>query len=263
MHPFNELDVPEHKVGIHWFGQSSYALKHPDGTVIQIDPYFPRERSPEQFMHLDSPLNETTLKTDFVLLTHNHGDHTCMESLNRIHEAFPECRYIGPSESVANMKQHGIPENLIKEISAEDVVTLGSMVAHVVWSKPPQGAPVDGIKPPDVQHLGFVIEVGRVRVYISGDPINTFYKYKELIEPVAALQPDIGFLTTHPSEGEFPFFAGSVEMALELGLSAAVPAHYQCFVKRNYDPHEWAAQFPTEGPETIIIPYNQAIVYPA
>ena len=107
-----------------------------------------------------------------------------------------------------------------------------------------------------------MIEVGTVRVYVSGDPINTFSKYDELIRPIADLQPDIGFLTNHPSEGEFPFFDGSVDMALKLGLSAAVPTHYQCFTKRNYDPQEWAAQFPKDGPEPIIIPYNEAIVYP-
>lgn len=263
MHPFNSLDVPENTVGIHWFGQSTFALKHPDGTVVQIDPYYPRERPPERFMHAEPPLDETTLKTDYVLLTHNHGDHTCIESLQRIHQTFPECRYIGPPESVANMIENGIPESLIKEITAQDVATLGPMTAHVVWAKPPQGAPDDGIKPPDVQHLGFVIEVGTVRVYISGDPINTFSKYEELVRPIADLQPDIGLLTNHPNEGEFPFFDGSVDMALKLGLSAAVPAHYQCFVKRNYDPQEWAKQFPSDGPETLIIPYNEAIVYPS
>jgi L-ascorbate metabolism protein UlaG (beta-lactamase superfamily) len=263
MHPFTTLDVPGNKVGIHWFGQSTFALKHPDGTVVQIDPYYPHNRPPDRYMHPDPPLDESTLKTDFVLLTHNHGDHTCIESLQRIHQSFPNCRYIGPPESVANMIENGMPEALIKEVTAQDVATLGPMTAHVVWAKPPQGSPDDNIKPPDVQHLGFVIEIGTLRVYVSGDPINTFSKYDELIRPIADLQPDIGFLTNHPNEGEFPFFEGSVDMALKLGLSAAVPTHYQCFVKRNYDPQEWAAQFPEVGPETLIIPYNEAIVYPA
>lgn len=102
-----------------------------------------------------------------------------------------------------------------------------------------------------------------MRVYASGDPINTFSSYEELVRPISDLQPNIGLLTNHPTEGEFPFFSGCVDMALKLGLSAAVPAHYQCFVKRNYDPNEWAAQFPEEGPAAILIPYNEAIVYPA
>lgn len=263
MHPFNTLAIPENKVGIHWFGQSSFALKHPDGAVIQVDPYFPRERPTDRFIHAEPPLDETTLKTDFVLLTHNHGDHTCIESLKRIRDAFPHCHYIGPPESVANMLKNDFSQNTVTEITAEDVSTLGPMTVHAVWAKPPRGVPEDGIKPPDVQHLGYVVEVGIVRIYISGDPINTFANHETLTLPIASLQPDIGLLTTHPTEGEFPFFEGSVDMALTLGLSAAAPAHYQCFVKRTYDPAEWAAQFPAEGPDPIVIPYNTSIVYPA
>jgi hypothetical protein len=83
-----------------------------------------------------------------------------------------------------------------------------------------------------------------------------------LIAPIAALEPDIGFLTTHPTEGEFPFFEGSVEMATKLGLKAAVPAHYACFSKRTYDPQAWAALFPADGPQPLIIPWNSHIIYP-
>jgi hypothetical protein len=75
------------------------------------------------------------------------------------------------------------------------------------------------------------------------------------------LRPDIGFLTTHPSEGEFPFFAGSARTAQKLGLRTAVPSHYQCFVKRNYDPQAWVAAFPQDGPELVIIPYNRHVIY--
>ncbi len=122
------------------------------------------------------------------------------------------------------------------------------------------------IKPPDVQHFGFVVESGssegeRVCAYFSGDPINTFADHETLIDPVAALRPDIGFLTTHPNEGEFPFFDGSAKMAQKLGLKTAVPSHYQCFVKRNYDPQAWVAAFPLEGVELLIIPYNHSVLY--
>jgi L-ascorbate metabolism protein UlaG (beta-lactamase superfamily) len=266
MHPFSKLEVPSGAVGVQWFGQSSYALKDSAGTVIQVDPYFPRERPADRFVHLLSPLDETTLPTDFVLLTHNHLDHTFPESCLRIHHSFGNCRFVGPVESTDNLRQSGIPDDCLMTVKAGDVVTLGSMKAHVVYAKPPEGAPEDGIKPPDVQHFGLVVEAGGdgsegVRVYFSGDPINTFANHAELTEPVAALRPDIGFLTTHPSEGEFPFFEGSVKMAQKVGVKSAAPSHYQCFVKRNFDAQEWATTFPAENPELLIIPYNRYVVY--
>ncbi len=262
MHPFEALSVPKGKVGIHWFGQSSFALKDPSGATVQVDPYFPGGRPAERFIHAEPPLDEATLRTDFILLTHNHGDHTCIESLQRIHAAFPEARYVGPPESVANMQENGIPENLLTTVTAGDSASIGTMTARTVWAKPMEGVPEEDIRPPDVQHLGYVVEAGPVHVFLSGDPINTFADHEELLGPIAALQPTIGLLTTHPDEGEFPFFAGSIETALKLGLQAAVPAHYNCFVTRNYDPNEWASMFPEHGPEPLIIPYNDSIIYP-
>lgn len=261
MHSFASLNVPEGAVGIHWFGQSSYALKDHAGTIVLVDPYFPHERPADRFIHPEPPLHESTLPTDFVLLTHNHGDHTCPESCLRIHDAFPNCHFVGPEESTLNLAQNGISADRLTTVQVGDTFELGTMLAHAVWAKPPDGAPADGIKPPDVQHFGYVVEVSGVNVYISGDPINTFADHDELIDPIKALNPHIGFLTTHPSEGEFPFFDGSVKMAIKLGLKTAVPAHYQCFVKRNYDPQEWSDQFPTDGPERLIIPYDDAVVY--
>jgi L-ascorbate metabolism protein UlaG (beta-lactamase superfamily) len=196
-----------------------------------------------------------------VLLTHNHRDHTWPESLQRIHAAFSHCRFVGPPESTANLREQGLPAERLVTVTAGESLVLGTTRVHGVWAKPPQGAPADGINPPDVQHLGFVVEINGVRVYISGDPIHTFADHDELVEPVAALRPHIGLLTTHPTDGEFPFFDGSVKMAQRIGVRTAVPAHYQCFVKRNYDPQAWAAAFLDAWPELLIIPYNRSIVY--
>ena len=258
MHPFEDLVVASDSVGIHWFGQSTLALKDPQGTIVQIDPYYPRERPGDRFVHARPPLDEAALRTDYVLLTHDHGDHTCIESIERIITAYPEVGFIGPEESVKHIRDSGI-SNDSRAVTAGESAQMGTMTAHAVLAKPPAGLPDDGIDPPDVTHLGYVIEAGEVRIYISGDPVNTFGDHEELLAPVRDLKPDIGFLTNHPAEGEFPFFAGSAKIASALGLKSAVPTHYSCFVTRDYDPQEWAAEL--EGVEPLIIPYNQSIVY--
>ena len=94
MHPLTDLNVGKDTVVIHWFEQSTFALRDSSGTVVQIDPYFPRERPPEQFIHAKAPLDESRLRTDAVLLTHAHGDHTCTESILRIHANFKNVKYI-------------------------------------------------------------------------------------------------------------------------------------------------------------------------
>ena len=262
MHTFETLTVPEGHIGIHWFGQNSFALKDPAGTVVLTDPYFPHDRPPERFIRPDPPLDEAELHTDFVLLTHDHGDHTCIESLLRVREGSPDVRIVGPVESVARLAAHGFADASLITAHADEALSLGTMTVHVVWSKPPEGVPDDGIDPPDVQHLGYVIEMGQVRVYVTGDLINTFADHDELVAPVAALAPDVGLITMHPTEGEFPYFDGAVKLAVSLRLKAVVPAHYACFVKRTYDPQAFAALLPEKGPEALIIPYDGAVLYP-
>ena len=260
MHPFEDLVVPPEAIGIHWFGQSSFALKSPRGTIVQVDPYFPRERPADRFVHPRPPLDEAALRTDYILLTHNHLDHTFPESIGRIQAAFPRVRCVGPEESAGELRKAGIAADFTV-LTGGDEADLGSMKGHAVWAKPPGGVAADGIPAPGVRHLGYVIDSGGVRLYLSGDPINTFAEHESLLQPIRRLEPHIGLLTTHPSEGEFPFFAGSAKMAASLGLRAAVPAHYGCFVERNYDPLEWAAHLPAGGPRPLIIPYNQSMVY--
>lgn len=263
MHTFEILPVPANAVGIHWFGQNSFALKDTAGTIVQIDPYFPHARPPERYIHAEPPLDEADLRTDLVLLTHDHGDHTCVESLQRIHSAFPDACFAGPEESVQRMLDNGFPQDRLITLQAGKTNTLVGIEIHAVWAKPPGGVPDDDIPPPRVQHLSYILVINGVRVYVTGDLINTFADHDELIALVAALQPDIGILTTHPTEGEFPYFEGSVKMAVKLGLKTAIPAHYNCFVKRTYDPCEWAVGFPGDGPQPCIIPYNTAVVVKA
>ena len=263
MRPFSELAIPQGSVGIHWFEQNAYAIKDSDGTIVLIDPYFPHERPPERYVHPDPPLDESQLPADYVLMTHAHSDHTCPETLARIHKSWPEVIYIGPKESVAKiLTETEINEKYTIIVTAGESVQLGTMTAHVVYGKPPGGDPKSGIKPPDVTHLGYVLEAGGVRVYNSGDEINTFGDLDDMVNPVAELHPDIGFITMHPTEGEFPFIDGSIKMAQRMGLKTVVPSHYSCFTKRDYDPQGWVDQFPADGPKPMLIPHNSHIIYP-
>ena len=294
MSDFINLDVPDGAVAIHWFEQSSFAIKSRTGTTILVDPYFPKERPSDRFIYAQPPVEEADFPTDLVLLTHDHGDHTCVESLQRLENAWqPKC-YIGPIESltrISNEMTSSLQSNkdVSIQISIDDkpiegfshsvspgqktvesiagqtidcVLNDEKFTIYPVYSKPPNGDSSADIDPPDVTHLGYVVDVSGVKVYISGDPINNFADHDSLVQPILALQPDIGFLTTHPTEGEFPFFDGSLSMAQRLKLKHAVPTHRACFVTRDYDPQLWANIFGEDSPTPLIMERNTHIVYP-
>jgi L-ascorbate metabolism protein UlaG (beta-lactamase superfamily) len=263
MHPFAKLDVPSGSVGIHWFEQNAFAFKDSQGTIALVDPYFPHDRPADRFIRPTPPVVEAELPTDFVLLTHDHGDHTHPGTIARIHAAWPETQYVGPRDAIAKvLGQTAVDADHTTIISAGDTLATGPLTVHAFWSKLTQGDPAVGIPPANAIHLGYVVEIGGRKLYVTGDLINNYADHDELLAPIAALEPDIGFLTTHPTEGEFPFFEGSVRMAVKLGLKVAVPSHYACFSKRTYDPKVWAALFPADGPKPLIIPWNSHVIYP-
>lgn len=262
MHPIVNLKIPPGTVGLHWFEQSSYAVKDSAGTLVLVDPYFPTQRPREQFIHPAPPANGADLPADYVLLTHSHGDHTDPDTIGQIQRAHPNVRYIGPQDALDKIiTAVGVRPAQTQAITAGQSLSLNGLSLYAVYGKPPAGDPAANIAPPDVLHLGYVVDMNGVRLYFSGDVINTFANQPDLVAAVAALKPDIGFLTNHPTEGEFPFFEGSALMAQRIGLPTAVPAHYQCFIARNYDPHAWAAHFPVGGPQPLIIPHNSHILW--
>ena len=124
------------------------------------------------------------MHTDAVLLTHAHGDHTCTESILRIHANFNNVKYVGPHESIRQiLTETDIPAGQTRVVDAGDIVELGSMTAYAVYAKPPAGDPAADIAPPDVTHLGYVIDAFGVKMYFSGDPINNFADHDDLVTP--------------------------------------------------------------------------------
>ena len=261
MHPFEDLVVAENTVGLHWFGQSSFGIKDAAGTIVQVDPYYPHERPAQTFIHARPPLHEASLRTDFILVTHNHADHTCLESIGRIRTAYPNVRSIGPVESAQAVQEAGVPVEEITVMTAGDQAEMGTMKVHAVWSKPPEGLPEDDIAPPDVQHLGYVVDAGGVRVYISGDPAHSFAEHESLLKPVRDLKPDVGLLTCRPERSEFPSFEGAAKIAVEIGLQAAMAAHRGCFVGGDYSLDAWSELLTPDGPNPLLIDYNQSVVF--
>lgn len=262
MHKLVDIIVPDGAVAIHWFEQASFAVKDETGTIVLVDPYFPHDRPASTFIHSTAPVNEAELPVKYVLLTHEHGDHTHPETVRRIRQSSPTALFVGPIESVNLIVRECEvdPANAVT-IEAGQSVSLGSMTAHAVYAKPPAGDAAANIAPPDVTHLGYVLKAGAVTIYFSGDLINNFADHSELVQSVEVHQPDTGFITCHPTEGEFPFFQGAVKIAQQTGLVNATPAHYACFVERDYDPLAWAAAFPPGGPEPLLLPRNSHIIY--
>lgn len=79
--------------GILWLGHASFFIRL-DGVSILIDPVFGNPRFISRFVDVPSPLSAIR-RVDYVLLSHDHRDHTDEDTLRQIAGRFPNAVFMG------------------------------------------------------------------------------------------------------------------------------------------------------------------------
>jgi L-ascorbate metabolism protein UlaG (beta-lactamase superfamily) len=247
--------VPSGSVAIWWLGQNSYLLQGPS-TVTMVDPFFSRLGPREKYIHDEAPLRADEIGPDAVFCTHNHSDHTDPGFLSALARHWPAALFFGPPESANKMMESGIPADRITAVQVGDVVCIGEASAQVVSSKTPHVS--------DVAHYGYVLEMGGApKVYNTGDIMRGVTCEPTLMEPLRRAAPEVALVTTSPTEEEFPDFPEAAALARAIGARVVIPAHYDCFAKRTFDPAAFAAQFGKRDTlRSVIIPYCGVYQHP-
>ena len=163
----------------------------------------------------------------FVLLTHDHGDHMgdYFEALKALSDAGVPVMTAGQSDLmragtglVPDFKKAGLdPAKIVVNHGASmnfgGTARHGAMTARLV---PAVHSTLHGFPP-----VGFILDIGGTRVYISGDT-DLFSEMKTIGE---RYQPNLAIVCV----GDGPFTMGPEEAARAcqwLGVSHAIPVHY-------------------------------------
>jgi L-ascorbate metabolism protein UlaG (beta-lactamase superfamily) len=245
--------VPAGRVAIWWLGQNSYVLKGA-GLTLMVDPYFSRPGDATRFVHDQAPITAEELEPEAVLCTHDHSDHTDPPFLLALAQHSPSTQFFGPAESARRVTENGIAAARVTALEKGQRLRVGQVSVEVLLSKTPEVS--------DVGHFGYVFDFGGPRIYDTGDIMRGVTREPSLMEPLRKAAPHVALITTSPTEEEFPDFAEAAELAGQLGARIAVPAHYDCFAKRTFDPAGFAAQFgASDATQAKIIPYCGCYVF--
>lgn len=244
-----ELQAGAGEIAIWWLGQSSFVLRAHDGRTFMIDPYFPTDRPSDTFIHPQPPLEGPDLSVDFVFCTHDHLDHTHPEYLLSLAQKHSSPTLFLTADGTKRMGESGVARNRMRTLSAGETVDLGAVRVSVLRSKTPEVA--------DTDHFAYVFHFGAGKVLHTGDIMRGVTSVPELMEPLIAQRPQVALLTMTPDEGgEFPSFEEGAALARAINAKVAIPSHYDCFVRRDYDPTVFAAQFgPQDAARPVIIQY--------
>lgn len=175
-------------VTVTWYGQSGFRLAA-GGSRLLIDPFLserPERRHPPPASAAE--FADITL----VLCTHEHVDHLDLPFLREFSAVNPVARIVVPAPVVAIAAEGGLdPARLLGaapgEVLREAGVTVDPLPAlHGIGGDEPVAytfAEQEG----SARFLGYVVEIGGIRFFHSGDGLV----YPELPAALSALAPDV------------------------------------------------------------------------
>lgn len=177
---------------LHWLGHDSFRLEGP--PVIYFDPWKLRGRQPV---------------ADLVLVSHEHHDHCSPEDVKKV--SGPDTVVVAAAKAAEQLPGARVvrPGDRLTVAGVE----IEAVRAYNVNKFRSPGVP---FHPKEAEHVGFVVTVGGVRVYHTGDT--------DQIPEMADLACDVALL---PVSGTYVMTVEeAAEAARTLQPQIVVPMHY-------------------------------------
>lgn len=124
--------IPADQVGLCWFGHSSLLIKL-DGVTVLTDPVFGERAStftfagPKHFPYSERIEVGQLPHIDVLLLSHDHYDHLCYETIMELVAAKKVGRTIAALGIGAHLEKWGMPGSMITEVEWWQQVDVGPM----------------------------------------------------------------------------------------------------------------------------------------
>jgi L-ascorbate 6-phosphate lactonase len=209
---------------IWWLYQAGIVVKSPGGTVLAIDPYLSDavRKSYNQPRNVPSPLEAASVQLDAVLASHSHPDHLDPDSIDGF-AGYGRSRFIGPPMVADKVVAAGVGPGRTTALKRGDRTTVGDIAVRAVYAR----HPFEPEPAPDA--IGFVVDVGNVSIYHSGD---TEYD-SEIVDDVSDVSA--AFIVMNGTAGNMNAHEAAM-LAWRIGAKLAVPFHYGLWRDEGYGP---------------------------
>ena len=231
---------------LYWLGQAGFVLDA-GGHRLVIDPYlsdslaekyrgriYPHERM------MAAPVTPDGLgKVDLVLSTHQHTDHMDPATLQPLLAARPDVKLVAPVAALDEaLKRAAISRDRLHLVDAGQ--TIGPLPGVKITATRSAHETLERDGAGHYRFLGYVIEIGGVRVWHSGDTIP----FDGMVAEVAALKPDIVLLPVNGRSAELLAngvpgnlaLAEAISIARDVGARALIAHHFGMFAFNTEDP---------------------------
>jgi L-ascorbate 6-phosphate lactonase len=246
-----------------WLGQAGFCLRDPTGgPLVFCDPFL--TVSGDRTWQAPITPDELASQADVVLISHEHIDHLDRPTLRAAATApGSHFKLVLPTPIVPEGEALGFSRDRIIAAQPGDTIDLSGVMIHPVPAR-------HGINVSDAytfgqelsngltRYLGYVVELGQLRVYHAGDCIP----YDSQVERLRALQPRIALL---PINGRDFFretdqnLVGNMDsreaarLASLIGADVLVPMHWELFSHNRGFPGDLVAFATANFPELSVL----------
>ncbi len=221
----------------YWLGQAGFILRS-DERLVVIDPYLSDALAEKyrdtRFPHtrmMPPPLAvDAAIGADMLLSTHAHSDHLDPGLIRPFMQANPDCQLVCPSSADDVALARGAPPERLVTMDAGGRLSYTSLKVEAIASAHEQ---VEYNDRGENKYLGFIVEMGGVRVYHSGDCVP----YDGLTEVLAGHRLDAAFLPVNGRDdyrrdngiaGNFTIREAG-KLCVAAGIPLLVPHHFGMF----------------------------------
>jgi L-ascorbate 6-phosphate lactonase len=248
MDEINNTKLKHGECAFWWLGQMGYVLKLGKVTLA-IDPFLAEDHG----RLMPPPIKADALKVDYILGTHDHGDHIDRGAWAVIANRYPQTRFIAPSPIVGELayalrigpdRLFGVSEGT-HAMEEPGLHITGIASAHEFLRQDELG---------EYMFTGYLIRANGLAIYHAGDCL----KYEGLETKLLKESPlDVMFLPINGRDGQRyrancignMTFQEAVDLSGVVSPALTVPGHYGMFSSNTVDPSEFADYLEAKYPE--------------
>jgi len=235
-----------------WLGQSGFAIKYQQ-RIVYIDPYLSESLTKKyaatnkpHIRMTECPLDPSQIThADLVLSSHKHSDHLDPGTIPALLGASPRASLVLPRSLVDHAANMGVPRDRMFGTDA------GARVQGFVHVIPAAHEQLDYSAETGYPYLGFILRMGGVTIYHSGDCIP----YDDLVERLRPFDVTVALLPINgrdPKRGVTGNFniEEAVQLASDIGAEWLIPTHYDMFTFNTVDVQDFVRHMEARKPRT-------------
>jgi len=202
---------------IQWLGGAGFFIEY-NGTRIGLDLYMSNHcmNDKGEFKRLTPPpVPANEIKMDWLISTHDHGDHLDIESIKEWFEINENLKLIGPDSSLVEAAKFITRDKMLALNRGGKLDITPDISLEGVYCDHGEQA---------LDAIGVVLNLGRLKIYFMGD-----MQYRaDLIEATGVKDIDILLVPINPAFGN-PGADGAAKMTKLVSPATVVPCHFWLF----------------------------------